>query len=57
MKALDFVKEYAKEHPGAIMGSWCLHRLHGTEYNDIDYFTPMLTDVIKPCQLVLEGFQ
>lgn len=46
MKALDFIKEYAKIHPGAILGSYCLHLLHNTAYNDIDYFTPLLTDAI-----------
>lgn len=46
MLALDFIKQYAALHPGAILGSYCLSKLHGTDFNDIDYFTPLLTECL-----------
>jgi len=43
---LDFLEEYRKTHDGIVAGSYCLHLLHGTEYNDIDFFTPLTYDVL-----------
>lgn len=53
MKALEFLEKFRTARPGFVCGSYCLHLLHGIDYNDIDFYTPLTYDIIDMTDQIL----